>query len=225
MAESSISWKQVLKVPLLFVLAVCLVSIPDLLGLVEWKQYALRPRVWSQWYGIFTAPFLHGSWEHLWSNLPPLFFLSLGIRLFYPTISTQVFLTSFIAPGLWAFFAARSSLHLGASGVVYALAFFMFFSGVFRRDRRALAVALAVAFYYGSMVWGILPAQPGVSWESHLFGGLAGVILAWYYRKKDKPPKKFDWEDEEDRPNDTGPWDYRRWLVPPEGFQHPEGEA
>lgn len=224
MEDSLRSWWHILKIPVLIGLSVCLISVPDLLGLVEWKQYALKPRDWSQWYGIFTAPFLHGSWEHLWSNLPPLLILSLGIRYFYPGISTSVLVTSLLAPGLWGFVAARSSLHLGASGVVYSLAFFMFFSGVFRRDRRALAVALAVTFFYGSLVWGILPAQPGVSWESHLFGAVAGILLAWYFRHKDTPAKTYEWEDEEDRPDDTGPWDYRRWMVPPQGFRHPDDQ-
>lgn len=222
MIEEKFSWSSLLKVPLLVAAAVCLVSVPDLLGFVEWKQYALRPRHWEQWYGIFTAPFLHGSWEHLGSNLPPLFFLTLGIRWFYPSIFLPVMLTSFVAPGLWGFLAAGDGLHLGASGVVYALAFFMFFSGIFRKEIKALTLALIVAFFYGGMVWGILPDQPGISWESHAFGGLAGIILAWYFRKKDLPAKKYSWEDEEDRPEDTGPWDYKRWMAPPEGFEHPE---
>ena len=216
------SWFQIVKVPLLLCGIVCLISVPDLLGLVEWKQYALRPRHWDQWYGIFTAPLLHGCWEHLWSNLPPLFFLSLGITQFYPRISFQVLLGSYVAPGLWTFLAARDSLHLGASGVVYALAFFLFFSGVFRRDLKALTLALIVAMFYGGIVWGILPVEPGVSWESHGFGALAGIILAWYFRKQGDPPQKYAWQQEEDRPEETGPWDYQRWFVPPEGFQHPD---
>ncbi len=222
MNKTRFSIHYLLSLPLLISGLVCLISIPDLLGLVELKPYALRPRDWSQWYGILTAPFLHGSWEHLFSNLPPLFFLTVGLRLFYPDIEKQVLLTSFIAPGLWTFIVASGGLHLGASGVVYALAFFLFFSGAFRKDVRALALSLVVAMFYGSMVWGVFPGQPGISWESHLFGGLAGVVMAWYFRKKGPPKKRYSWELEEDRPGDTGPWDYKNWFVPPEGFEHPE---
>ncbi len=211
-----------MRFPLILSLLVALVSAIDLLGFANWQQYALRPRDWGQLYGIFTAPFLHGSWEHLLSNLPPLFFLAAGLKLFYDKIFWPVLLSGWFATGLWTFLMARSSLHLGASGLVYALAFFLFFSGVFRRDVRSLSLALVVAMFYGSMVWGVFPAQPGISWESHLFGALAGLLMAFYYRKKVDPPSKtYSWEREEDRPDETGIWDYRRHFEPPSGFQHP----
>lgn len=181
-------------------------------------QLGVYPRVWSEIWGIFTAPLIHGSWGHLASNSFPLLFLSAGVLYFYPEIRWPVLITSYLAPGLWVWVAARSSYHIGASGMVYALAFFLFFSGVFRRDFRSLTLALAVAFFYGSMVWGIFPMEEGVSWESHLFGGLAGIVMAWYFRKRGEPRKKYSWEDEvEDDPlDDIAAWNYQSLFPPPE---------
>ena len=89
---------------------------------------------------------------------------------------------------------------------------------------KAMAISLVVAFLYGGVVWGLLPVQPGVSWESHLFGAIAGVIIAFYYRKSGPKDKKYEWEDEpdEDSPYDTfAPWNYKNLFPPPEGFSYP----
>jgi len=97
---------------------------------------------------------------------------------------------------LWVI--GRSAIHIGASTIVYGLAAFLFFSGITRRDMRSIGLALIVVFLYGgSLSMGLLPVDTGVSWEGHLSGGIAGVITALLYRKDD-PPKKYSWEDEED---------------------------
>ena len=87
-----------------------------------------------------------------------------------------------------------------------------------------MAIALVVAFAYGGVVWGLLPIQPGVSWESHVFGAVVGTIVAFYYRKSGPKRKKYDWEDEPDEYNvyDTfAPWNYKNLFPPPEGFSYP----
>lgn len=189
--------------------------------LLDWNMtlWGVYPRHWPALTGILTAPLAHGSWGHLSSNSFPLLFLGAGVMYFYPRVSLPVFLTSYLAPGLWVWVAGRSSYHIGASGMVYALAFFLFFSGVFRKDARSLTLALVVAFFYGSMVWGVFPMEPGVSWESHLFGGVAGVVMAWYFRHKDRPePRRYSWEDEpEESPYDAiEPWNYQSLFPPPD---------
>jgi membrane associated rhomboid family serine protease len=188
--------------------------------LADWPlgQLGVYPRLWSGLAGILTAPLAHGSWSHLVSNSVPLLVLSAGVLYFYREVKGPVLITAYLAPGLWVWVAARSSYHIGASGMVYALAFFLFFSGVFRRDFRSLALALVVAFFYGSMVWGVFPMEEGVSWESHLFGGLAGVVMAWYFRKRGPSRKTYSWEDEPDEsPYDaTAPWNYQSLFPPPE---------
>ena len=96
--------------------------------------------------------------------------------------------------GLWS-----SSRHVGASGMVYGLAGYIFLAGVIRRDTRAIAASLLVCFLYGTLVWGVLPIKAGVSWETHLAAALIGLVLAITLRRLDIPPRKrYAWEDEKD---------------------------
>jgi membrane associated rhomboid family serine protease len=95
---------------------------------------------------------------------------------------------------------ARSSYHIGASGLVYSFASFIFFSGIVRRNINLLAISLLVIFVYGSMVWGIFPYRPDMSWESHLMGMTVGAVLSILYRHEGPQPTKFikDLEEEEE---------------------------
>lgn len=104
--------------------------------------------------------------------------------------------------GLWVWFGARIAYHIGASGLVYGLGSFLFFSGIIRRNINLLAISLLVAFLYGGMVWGIFPYKPEISWESHLYGGIAGLILSFYYRKEGPAATKKKWEDDDDELSD-----------------------
>ena len=98
--------------------------------------------------------------------------------------------------GVWCF--ARSSYHVGASGLTHGLMFFIFIIGVLRRDKLSMALAMLVFFLYGGMIWGIFPSNPEISFEYHFFGALFGTILAYFLRNFDpkSPEKKYDWEDE-----------------------------
>jgi hypothetical protein len=104
--------------------------------------------------------------------------------------------------GLWVWCGGREAYHIGASGVVYGLAFFLVFSGIFRKIVELAAVSLAVIFFYGSMIWGLFPFIPDISWESHLSGALAGFILALVYRNDGPQRIKFEWENEEEDEED-----------------------
>jgi len=97
---------------------------------------------------------------------------------------------------VWIF--AKGGYHIGASGLVYAYISFLFFGGAFSNNRNLLGLSLVLIFAYGTMIWGIFPVENNVSWESHLIGGVVGMAYALIYRKKSIPPKKFDWEDEDD---------------------------
>ena len=107
---------------------------------------------------------------------------------------------SWFYTGVFVWISARNAYHIGLSGVIYSLLFFIFFSGVFRKDKRLLTVALFVVFLYGSMVWGIFPYDWTISFESHLFGALTGTILAYFSRKEESTFKrqKTQWEIEEE---------------------------
>ena len=175
--------------------------------------FGIVPREVEGLTGILTAPWIHGDWSHLLSNLGPIFVLLSAMLYFYRKASLKALVWMYFMTGIWVWIAARHNSHIGASGMVYALAFYLFFSGVIRRDTRSIAVSLVIAFFYGSLVWGVLPTQEGVSWESHLFGGVAGIALAWFTRKIGViQRKKYSWQDEPDYApdDDRAVWNYRK---------------
>lgn len=162
--------------------------------------------------GILSSPWIHANWGHLLSNLAPLVIFIAASLYFYRKAFLRSIPWMYLMTGFWVWLAGHEGSHIGASGIVYGLAAFLFFSGIFRRDTRSIALSLIIAFFYGSMVWGVLPVQPGVSWESHLFGALAGTAFAWHFRKVGvKPRKKYIWEEEpEETPEDANAvWNYR----------------
>jgi len=158
--------------------------------------FGLHPRSLSGLVGVITSPLIHAGYTHLLSNTIPVFLLSAGIIYFYPETAFKVIIIIYIFTGVLVWLFARPVYHIGASGLIYGFAAFLFFSGIFKRDNRSIGLSLLVVFLYGGMVWGILPGQPGISWESHFFGGLTGIVCAYIFRKKDKH-YKYDWEAEE----------------------------
>jgi membrane associated rhomboid family serine protease len=121
----------------------------------------------------------------------------------YPNSAVRVIPAVYLGPGVAVWLFARGSVHIGASGLVYGLASYIFVAGVIRRDARAIAASLLVSFLYGALVWGVLPIKPGMSWETHLAAGLIGLVLAIALRHLDIPPRKrYDWEDEKDEYGD-----------------------
>ena len=146
--------------------------------------------------GIFTAPLVHADFSHLISNSVTLFLLLFGILYFYRSTAVIVFVIIYITKGLLVWFFARHSYHIGASGLVYGFAAFLFFSGLFRKDKRSIALSLLIVFLYGGMVWGVLPIDPKISFESHLFGAVIGIVCAFIFRKNDPPPV-YEWEEED----------------------------
>jgi membrane associated rhomboid family serine protease len=174
----------------------------------------IRPRDPHGLIGILTAPFVHGSFEHLMSNTLPLAILT-GLALYaYPraTRFALPFIWIFSGLGVWLF--ARPSTHVGISGIVHGLMFFVFLLGVFRRDRLGIAIALLVFFLYGGMVLTVLPRDPDISFEYHLFGAIAGLIAAIaLFRRDPLPPRKrYSWEDEEES---LEPFPEEAFLPPP----------
>ena len=134
-------------------------------------QFGIYPRTLSGLFAIITAPLIHSSdgYNHLLNNSIPLLIMGWALFYFYRPIGLKIFILSWLVTGLFVWISARSSYHIGMSGVLYSLLFFLFFSGVFRSDVRLLTVALFVVFLYGSMVWGIFPYVWKISFESHFF--------------------------------------------------------
>jgi len=164
-------------------------------------RFGLRPRHFDGLVGLFTAPLLHGSAEHLFSNSLPLLISMTTILYLYPRAAVRVIPVIWIGSGLLAWIIGRPSLHFGASGFVYGLLAFVFISGILRLDMRSVAVSVMVWFLYGSMIWGVLPIRPNMSWELHLTGAIIGVALAIAYRHWDITPlKRYAWEDDDSIP-------------------------
>src|SRR5262249_35172971 len=116
----------------------------------------------------------------------------------------------YLGPGIVVWLFGRGSVHLGASGLIYGLVSFIFVAGLLRRDRRAIAASLIVAFMYGSLTPGFLPLPPEISWETHVAAAVIGRLLAIALRRFDVlPAKRYAWEDEDD--------------VPPPGAEDAEG--
>lgn len=156
---------------------------------MEIARHGLMPRTAAGLIGILTAPFIHADLEHLIGNSVPLLVLGTAFIYFFPTIALRVTAIAWLATGLGVWLAGRSSIHIGASGLVYALAAFLFLSGMLRRQRTQMGLSLLIVFLYGSMFWGIFPIVPRMSWESHLWGAVAGLILAWVHRTEPSPVK------------------------------------
>lgn len=171
------------------------------LGL-ELGRFGLRPRDPAGLLGVVTAPLLHGSYEHIFSNTAPLIVALTTLLYLYPNAALRALPMLWFGSGLLAWFIGRPSLHIGASGFIYGMLAFVFVSGLMRQDFRSVGVSLFVWFMYGSMVWGILPIRPHMSWEMHLSGAILGVIMAVLYRRWDRVPlKRYEWEDDDAVPD------------------------
>lgn len=184
--------------PSLFILLLWAIKLFEEVFSVNLAWYGLYPRTIHGLLGILTSPLLHANFSHLISNTIPLFILGSIIVFFYRSIAFPVFFWVYFMTGLWVWAAGRDSYHIGASGIIYGFISFLFFSGIFRKDTRLLALSLFVVFVYGSTVWGMLPLNNGISWESHLLGALAGVITSYNFRKEGPQPRKYDLGDEEE---------------------------
>ena len=134
--------------------------------------------------GVFFSPLIHGGFGHLLANSAPFLVLGSMVMFFYPRVAKKAFLLIYVLTGLSVWTFGRSVFHIGMSGVVYGLVAFIFWNGVFRRNLKSMALAAIVLFYYGSMLIGVLPVQEEVSWESHLLGGLSGILVAFLYKKR-----------------------------------------
>ncbi len=182
-------WRGLL-IPLAFVALLWVIELLEYTSGTSLVRWGIEPRTLNGFIGILLAPLIHDDWQHLISNSLPLIILGFTIINGYPKVWLKAFGWIYGLTGFWVWVAARPSFHIGASGLIYGLAAFLFSMGVLRKDQRSMALALLVAFLYGGLIWGILPIQEGVSWESHLLGLVSGVFAAIMYYKVDYPVKK-----------------------------------
>jgi len=196
--------KKSLVFPVLFTALLWIVKFAELYFNLNFTKFGLLPLDVSGLLGIITAPLIHSDVQHLWSNTIGVFLLSWGLCYFYKEISRRVFFLIYILSGSAVWFFAREAYHIGASGLVYGLASFLFFSGVFRRHVPLAALSLVIVFLYGGIIWGLLPTFNFISWETHLTGFVSGVLLAIYFRKEgpQRPQPFADETDEEEMTED-----------------------
>ena len=165
---------------------------------LSFMKGGVYPRRISGIKGILFSPLIHADWKHLVDNSMPVFFLSLALFYFYRDIAYKIWFLIYLIGGILLWGIGRQAYHIGASGLIYGLAAFLFLSGVIRRVRSLMAISLLVVFWYGGMVWGLLPFDFEVSFEAHITGALAGILLAVVYRNQGPEPERsiFDEEDE-----------------------------
>ncbi len=198
MTEDSARFRQALASVAVFIGLLCAIELLDIGFDLHLSRFGVYPRAWRGLWGVVCAPLIHGSWEHLISNSLALLVLGVVLLYGYPRSSRYVLPLVWLGSGLGVWLFARGSYHFGASGLAHGLMFFIFVSGILRRDRLSVALSLIVFFLYGGMVWTIFPQQPGISYESHFFGALMGIIAAFVFRHREPalPEKTYDWERE-----------------------------
>ncbi len=164
------------------------------------NRWGIYPREWDGILGIITGPFVHSGFEHLMSNTVPLFTLTSIMIIFYKRTAIPSYLVIQFFTGFAVWLFARPSYHIGASGVVYGLVAFVFWSGIFRRNMQSIVLALVIVILYSGYFYGIVPTKEGISWESHLFGGFAGIFTAYLFKDVNEPGERkvVVWDEEEE---------------------------
>ena len=199
MAEKDDNILSKLMFPISVVALMWLVKIIEVLQNHKYTRLGIFPRDLDGVVGIITAPFIHSDWEHLMSNSIPMLALMSMVMVFYRRVAipSVIIITIFTGFTVWLF--ARDAYHVGASGVVYGLVAFLAWTGIFRRNLKSIILALVMLVAFGSYFHGIVPNKEGVSWESHLFGGLVGIFTAFLFKnvkEDDEAEKPNPWADE-----------------------------
>jgi len=184
-------------IPILYVLLIWVVYIVEINFGFNFNKLGVYPRTLSGFKGVFLMHFIHSDTSHLFSNSVPLFVLCSSLFYFYKNVAFKVLLFGGILTGFFTWLIARDSFHIGASGIVYLLFSFVFFSGILKKHFRLVALSLVVIFLYGSMIWYVLPLKDGMSWEGHLSGFLVGLFFAFAYKHKGVVKKEIQFEETE----------------------------
>jgi membrane associated rhomboid family serine protease len=165
---------------------------------LSFVEAGVYPRTLRGLKGILFSPLIHDDWKHLIDNSMPLFFLSLALFYFYRDIAYKIWALIYLISGILLWAVGREAYHIGASGLIYGLAAFLFLSGLIRRVRSLTAISLLVVFWYGSLVWGLLPFDFHVSFEAHICGAVSGLVLAVVYRDQGPENERAQLEDEDE---------------------------
>ena len=191
-----------LKLPFQFVVLIWAIHLFQAFTNLDFGSYGIFPREVFGLRGVVLAPLIHDDMRHLISNSAPIFLLAATIMYFYRRVAVRSMLMIYLLTGFAVWLFARKVFHIGASGVVYGLVSFVFWSGIFRRSLKSIVLSLIIAFLYSGYFLGILPNQEGISWESHLMGGIAGIFTAYWYKEEieaDEERQAPSWESEPEK--------------------------
>jgi membrane associated rhomboid family serine protease len=188
--------------PLLFVVMIWIAFWLDIRFNFRFAKWGIYPQRVEGLKGILFGPFIHGSLKHLFNNSIPLFALSMALFYFYRNIRWKVMLWGTLLTGLLTWIIARPAMHIGASGVVYMLAAFLFFKGIVSRRFQLSAISLIVVFLYGGLLWYLFPIDPRISWEGHLSGFIVGFVFAFIFKQKIIENEKYVWERDDYNPEE-----------------------
>lgn len=187
---------EVVIVPTFMVLLLWVIYWMEIRFHIRFTKLGIYPLETEGLPGILFGPFIHGSLQHLFNNSIPLLVLTAALFYFYRSLRWKVLLVGMFLTGLATWILGRPAWHIGASGVIYMLAAFLFFKGIFSRQFQLTALSLLVVFLYGGMLWYLFPIDPKISWEGHLSGFLIGLILSLVFQSKPLERKKYEWEKE-----------------------------
>ena len=193
--------KNSIIVPIILVLTMLLVEIIEAVFHLDFSFLGIKPLSADGIPGIFLFHFIHGDWQHLFANTIPILVLGSALYYFYRPLANRILLILIFSTGLLTWCGARSGTHIGASGLVYGLTFFLMLSGFIRRDRKLIIISLIVVFLYGSLVWGLYPQyaiENNISWEGHLSGFVMGIVLAFFYKNEGPKREEHHWDDDDD---------------------------
>ncbi len=185
---------QVLVVPFLFIFSIWFVYWVEIQFSLNFTKAGILPRNLSGLKGVLCAPFIHSDTNHLFNNSIPLFVLLSFLIYFYRAVYIKVLFFGGLLSGLLTWVIAREAFHIGASGIVYLLFSFVFFSGIIKKQFQLVAVSLIVIFLYGSMIWYVFPIKEGISWEGHLSGFVVGLIFAFMFKQKGIVKEEYEFK-------------------------------
>jgi membrane associated rhomboid family serine protease len=197
-------FKYSLVIPSIFLIIIWTVKLSEIISGGSLMRLGVLPRNLSGLIGIITSPLIHADFSHLIANSTSFFVLATALFFFYRKVALRIFILNYLLSGIFLWLFGREAFHIGASGIIYGLAAFLLFSGILMRDMRLLTISLIVVFLYGSMIWGLFPVDPQISWDGHLMGAVSGTILALLFYKQGPPVQSLETEieDEEDDDND-----------------------
>ena len=184
MEEKNNQLLESMKMPLAFLVAIWFVHVFQFIFDLNFGYLGVFPRAWFGLKGIITAPLIHGDFSHLINNSIPFFVLSTMIIFFYRRVAISSFFMIYFITGIAVWLLARERFHIGLSGVVFGLVTFVMSNGFFRRNLKSIVLALIVFLLYSGMLAGVFPMKEGISWESHLYGALAGIFTAYYFKEE-----------------------------------------